>query len=246
MKLFLSKLFLLFILLKPVFSQENDQPGIKIFFQGRVMDSETYKPLPGSRLFVNKIFKSITDNNGAFALYVNVRDTLDFSSIGYETAKVIISDTLIGKQFVTGIFMTQDTFQIAEVVIVPRFSNLRSEIMNGRTETSPEVENARHNVAVSAYQGRTTTGKLGDPASNYEMLRQRQKISAYERGGIPSDRIAGLSPFMLLPAAYLLINGFPERPSPLRPDISDRELDEIMKRYLERSKPHSLNLTLPK
>lgn len=197
------------------------------------MDSETYKPLPGSQLFVNKRFTSVTDDNGAFSLYVNVRDSLVFSRTGYKPANVIISDTLIGKQYVAGIFMTSDTLQIGEVVIVPRATNLRLEIMNGRPPASPEIENARHNVAVSAYQGRTTTGKLGDPASNYEMLRQRQRINAYERGGIPSDRIVGLSPFMLIPAAYLLMNGFPERPAPLKPDISDRELDEIMKKYLE-------------
>ncbi|MGE5418553.1 MAG: hypothetical protein ACM3UT_00130 [Chloroflexota bacterium] len=201
------------------------------------MDSETYNPLPGTQLFVNKSFKSVTDSNGAFAIYVSVSDTIIFSRTGYKPADVIISDTLVGKQYIAGIFMSQDTLQIGEVIIVPRVSNLRSEIMNTRTRTSPEVENARHNVAVSAYQGRTTTGKLGDPATNYEMLRQRQRINAYERGGIPSDRIVGLSPFMLIPAAYLLMNGLPEKPASFKPDISDRELDEIMKRYLEKNKP---------
>lgn len=198
------------------------------------MDSETYKALPGSQLFVNKRFTSVTDDNGAFSLYVNVRDTLMFSRTGYKPANVVISDTLIGKQYIAGIFMTADTLRIGEVVIVPRSTNLRFEIMNGRPAASPEIENARNNVALSAYQGRTTTGKLGDPASNYELLRQRQKINAYEKGGIPSDRIVGLSPFMLIPAAYLLINGFPEKPASFKPDISDRELDEILKKYLEK------------
>lgn len=99
---------------------------------------------------------------------------------------------------------------------------------------SCRIENARHNVAISAYQGRTTTGKLGDPASNYELIRQTQKINAFERGGIPSDKIVGLSPFMILPAAFLLLNGLPEKPSPLKPEISDSELDEIMDRYFRR------------
>jgi hypothetical protein len=96
------------------------------------------------------------------------------------------------------------------------------------------MENAKYNVAVSGYQGRTTTGRLGDPASNYDLLKERQKVDAYERGGIPSNKIAGLNPFILLPAAYLLLHGLPEKAPPLKPDISDYDLDQLNKRYLEK------------
>lgn len=232
MKLLFGSIVFLFLFIDPVISQQKDQSGIKILFQGRLFDSETYNPLPGSQLFVNRKFTSVTDDNGSFAVYVYVNDSLEFSRAGYKPEKIAISDTLVGKQYVAGIFMTTDTLDIGEVIIVPRMKSLRSELLNTRSKTPAEIENARQNVAISAYQGRTSTGKLGDPASNYELLRQNQKISAFERGGIPSDKIVGFSPFMILSAAYLLMNGLPEKPSPLKPEISDSELDEIMDRYL--------------
>jgi len=233
-RFFFYSLLLLLFFFNPVFSQEKDLPGIKILFQGRLFDSETFQPLPGSQLFINRRFSSVSDESGSFAVYVNVHDSLVFSRVGYKPATLTISDTLLGRQYVAGIFMTTDTMDIEEVIIVPRLYNLRSEILNARSKTPAEIENARHNVAISAYQGRTTTGKLGDPASNYELIRQTQKINAFERGGIPSDKIVGLSPFMILPAAFLLLNGLPEKPSPLKPEISDSELDEIMDSYLKK------------
>lgn len=231
-RIFLS--FIFFLIASTLFSQNNT--AIRILFQGKVFDSATLLPLADTKLTVNSRFLSASKTDGSFAVYLNIHDTLELSRIGYRPARVVISDTLIGKQYVAGIFMNSDTLDIGEVVIVPRNSSLRSEILNSRTRTTPEIENARNNVALSAYQGRTTTGKLGDPESNYQLLRQQHKINAYEKGGIPSDRIAGISPFMLLPAAYLLFNGLPERPDSFKPGISDDELDRIMDEYLRRTK----------
>ncbi len=108
--------------------------------------------------------------------------------------------------------------------------------MNARSKTPTTFDNARYNVAVSAYQGRNSQSKLGDPATNYTHLSQKQKVDAYERGGIPSDKMVGLSPLLLIPAAYLLIHGLPEKPAPLKPQLSDQEVDQIQKKYLETMK----------
>jgi hypothetical protein len=212
-KLLFSCLVFLLLFIDTVLSQQKDQSDIKILFQGRLFDSETYKPLPGSQLFINQKFTSVTDDDGSFAVYVNVNDSLVFRRAGYKPEKMVVSDTLVGKQYVAGIFMTTDTLDIGEVIIVPRMISLRSRLFNTRSVPSAEMENARQNIAISAYQGRVSTGKLGDPTSNYELLRQNQKINAFEKGGIPSDKIVGFSPFMLLSAAYLLINGLPEKTS---------------------------------
>lgn len=207
---------------------------MRILFQGLIFDSKTFKPLPNSQIWINKSFSSVSNNDGTFAFYVNIFDTLVFTSLGYSPTTLVVSDTLAGKPHIAGIYMNSDTLSIGEVVIVPKNINLKSEILRAKSKVPPEMENAKYNVAVSAYQGRTTTGKLGDPASNYDLLKQQQRINAYERGGIPSDKIAGLNPFILLPAAYLLLHGLPEKPPPLKPDISDYDLDQLNKRYKEK------------
>jgi hypothetical protein len=116
---------------------------------------------------------------------------------------------------------------------MPRIASLKSDILRPQITNNKELDNAKYNLEVSAYQGRVIQGKLGDPAMNYEMLRQQQKADAYSKGQIPPDRILGLSPLLLIPAAYLLINGLPEKPVLVPPVITDYETDMIFNKYLE-------------
>jgi len=206
-----------------------------ILFHGLIIDATTLSPIANSQIKINRSFSSVSNEGGAFTFWVNRRDTVIFSRLGYRSTIFYVSDTLAGKEFNAGIYMTSDTLSIGEVIIVPRLSNLKSELLNTRPEPQPEIENARYNVAVSAYQGRKSQSSLGDPATNYEILRRKQRIYAYERGGIPSDRIVGLSPFMLIPAVYLLFNGLPENPAPtsMKSSLSRQEVDQIHKKYLE-------------
>ena len=60
---------------------------------------------------------------------------------------------------------------------------------------------------------------------------------AYEKGGIPSDQTVGLNPLLVIPAAYLLIKGLPEKPGPVK-SFTDPgfEVDQIHRKYLEMQK----------
>jgi hypothetical protein len=207
--------------------------GTRILFHGLVMDENTLRPLPGSQIIINNSFSSISDEQGQFAFYVKRGDTVTFSRLGYKSAILNISDTLTGKEFVTGIYMNTDTLSIDEVVIIPRYSNLRSEMFTSKPESNTQIENARYNLEVSSYQGRIGQSKLGDPSINYEVIRQQQRSNAITKGQIPSDRIVGISPLMLIPAAYLLMNGLPEKPSPLKPQVTEQEVDQIHRKYIE-------------
>lgn len=215
------------------FSQGKENAGIRILFHGLVMDANTLSPLANSQIMINRAFSSVSSDDGTFAFYVNRNDTVVFKSLGYKATILYVSDTLIGREFIAGVYMHTDTLSIGEVVIVPRLINLKSEILNARSKTPTTFDNARYNVAVSAYQGRNSQSKLGDPATNYTHLSQKQKVDAYEKGGIPSDKMVGLSPLLLIPTAYLLIHGLPEKPAPLKPQLSDQDVDQIHKKYME-------------
>ena len=230
--------FILLALLIPLNGNGQDQEnvGLRIQFRGIVIDASTFEPVSNSQIMINKTFSAISDIDGSFSFYVNIYDTVLFKSLGYQPTELIVSDTLSGREFLTGIYMKSDTLSIGEVIIIPKYSNLKYEIMNATNKTPSTMENARQNVAVSAYQGRINQNRLGDPSSNYELLRQQQKVDAYERGGIPSDKMLGLSPFMLIPAAYLLIHGLPEKPNSFKPELTIQEMDEIQKKYLKTHK----------
>jgi hypothetical protein len=156
-----------------------------------------------------------------------------FNSLGYKATEYLVSDTLKGREFNAGIFMRTDTVEIGEVIIIPRQSTLRYEIMNAPSKTPDIMDNAKSNVAISAYQGKTTQGQLGDPMNNYAVISQQQRTMAYEKGGIPSDQTVAISPFLIIPAAYLLIKGLPEKPAAMKSTLSTAEVDEIHRRYLE-------------
>ena len=96
----------------------------------------------------------------AFAFYVNRNDTVVFKSLGYKESVLYISDTLEGTEFIAGIYMNSDTFSIGEVIIIPGYKNLKSEIMNSKSKIPANMDNARYNVAISAYQGKNSQSKI--------------------------------------------------------------------------------------
>lgn len=219
------------IMIRSGFCQEKEYEDAGILFHGLVMDANSFSPIPNSQIIKNRRSVTISGNDGTFVFYVNINDSVEFQSLGYKSVTLVISDTLKGKEFVTGVYLNSDTLSLGEVIIVPRYINLKSEILNSPVNVPPAMDNARYNVAISAYQGRYSMGKMDDPSSNYEYIRQKQKTEAFERGGIPSDKILGVSSLVLIPAAYLLIFGMPEKPPLMKAEISDYELDQLQKKY---------------
>lgn len=215
------------------FSQKGMQGAVPILFRGVVLDASSHTRLGSSQIVINRSRSAISAEDGTFSFYAYKKDTILFSMLGYKPASLIVNDTLSGNEFLTGVYLETDTLLIGEVIIVPKFTNLKAEIMNPRITSDARLENARSNISIASYQGRTGQAKFGDPGVNYEFLKQKQKVDAYERGGIPSDKILGLSPLMLIPAAYLLLHGLPERPAPPKPQISSKDLDELQKKYME-------------
>jgi len=214
-------------------SQVKENEDLKILFRGLVLDEATYSPISNSQIMINSIFSSLSGADGSFAFFANRNDTVIFRSLGYKQAVMYVSDTLRGREFNAGIYMVSDTLSIGEVIIVPSFSNLKSEILNAKSKVPANMENARYNVAVSAYQGKTSQNVLGNPEDNYAVLSQKRKIDAFEKGGIPSENIVGFSPLIFLPAAYLLFHGLPENEALMNPQLSGEEVEQVHKKYLE-------------
>lgn len=204
-----------------------------IVLQGIVIDAETLIPLSGTQVIINRIFRGISTDDGRFAFSVIRGDTVLFSRLGYKGVQMHISDTLNGNEFIAGIYMKADTLLAGEIVIVPRTGNLKSDIIKPRSELNTPLENAKYNLAVSAYQARVNQNQLGDPAINYQVIRQQLSSEAYTKGQIPPDKMVGVSPLLLIPAAYLLMNGLPEKPVMKEPSLSDYEIDQLHHRYLQ-------------
>lgn len=221
------------IMIWSVYCQEKEFEDNRFLFHGLVMDANNFTPIPNAQIIKNRSSISVSGSDGTFVFYVNLNDSVVFQSLGYKSVTMVITDTLKSKEYVAGIYLNSDTLSIGEVVILPRYINLKSEILNSPVSSQVPMDNARYNVAISAYQGRYSMAKLDDPSSNYEYIRQKHKTEAFEKGGIPSDKILGLSSLVIIPAAYLLIFGMPEKPPVMKPEISDYEIDQLQKKYFD-------------
>lgn len=200
------------------------QPGL-ILFHGVVFDASTRQPLPDAHWIIDGRAAGAADSRGMFSFYARRNDTVTFTCIGYRHFMMTVHDTLYAREYTAGIYLAGDTTMIPAVVVIPRLGNIRAEIMSERPSQNQEVINATNNLRMAVYQGLTNAPELGDPVTNYEILRQKQRMEAYEKGQIPSSRMLGLSPFTLIPLIYMLAAGPPEDPEPPAPHISARDLD---------------------
>ena len=237
MKRFVLIVYSFFLFFFTGSGQVKENTEGKIMFRGSVFDASTFSPVSNSQIMINNAFSSVSGIDGSFSFYVNRNDTVIFRSLGYKESVFHISDTLFGREYITGIYLNTDTLTIPEVVILPGYKNLRSEIMNAKSKEPTAMDNARYNVAVSAYQGKNSTGILGNPDDNYAAINQKQKVDAFEKGGIPSNNMVGLNALLLIPAAtYLLLHGLPVNAPSYKPQLTDQEVAQVHKKYLEKHK----------
>ncbi|MFN8239894.1 MAG: hypothetical protein U0X39_03980 [Bacteroidales bacterium] len=230
-----SGIILLFILLPRFLSLEaQEQKGdeARILFRGVVLSASERAQLQDVQIMINGRLFSRSRSDGTFSFYARPRDTVVFASMGFKPQYLYVADTLRADEFLTGVYMQSDTLAIGEVVVMPRMRNLKAEMTNPRQPANTQMDNARSNLSIASYQGRTGQGKLGDPSINYQVIRQKLKTDAYEKGGIPSDKIAGISPLLIVPAAYLLLHSPPEQKNnPPEVTLSNREIEDLNKLY---------------
>lgn len=217
-------LFFLFVLLTQAAAAQ--QPD-RILFHGVILDADSRQPLTGAHYRISGGRVGAADGKGMFSLFARHNDTITFTCVGYKEYRLTVHDTLRAREYVAGIYLSSDTLMIAEVVVIPRIGNLKAEIMAERPATDQELINATNNLRLSAYQGLVNPGKLGDPDTNYELMRQKQRYEAYEKGQIPSGQMLVVSPLILIPLIYVLAVGLPEEPEPPVPYISVRELERL-------------------
>jgi len=237
MKLLLTLLLITFLLIKPfeLFSQSQKQE--LILLHGAVLDAGNQKSLANVHYMINDSSAGVSDAQGKFSMFLNRQDTVRFSYLGYTPFELVLSDTLQGRSFVAAIFLETDTLNVGEVIVIPRLGDLRSEFRALQSPVSQEYINARNNIETATWQGLTSSATLGDPQTNFELLRRKQVITASEMGGFPSDRMLNMNLISVLPAAiYLLSNGLPEKEAPPEPYVSPRELEKMIELYKKKYK----------
>ena len=148
----------IFLCIPDCLSQKGITGVTPILFRGVILDASSKAQLGGSQIVINRSRSAISSENGTFSFYANKKDTIIFSMLGYKPASLIVNDTLSGTEFLTGVYLETDTIFIGEVIIIPKLTNLKAEIMNPKINSDTKLENARSNISIASYQGRISQG----------------------------------------------------------------------------------------
>jgi hypothetical protein len=214
-----------------VSGQQPVREQASILITGVVIDGATEKGIANAQYFARRGGGGITGLQGAFSLFTRPGDTIEFRMVGYRPAFLKVDESHVAASYLAMVVMVTDTTQVGEVIILPQLPDLRTIATSPSVLDSKEYENARRNITVSVYQGLTNEQQMVDARANYDVLRRRQTIDAFEKGSIPSSQMVSVSPFMIVPALYLLMNGLPEEPKPPPASISNKDLERLRKAW---------------
>lgn len=199
-----------------------------IFFTGAVMDQNDLSPLPYSHFQVNKKRTGTANSFGRFSFWVNSGDTIQYSYVGYQSVRVIVSDSLKQNSYLFGVFMGKDTIALQEVLILPRFGDFREAFMNAKVNTADYVR-AKNNVNSATYEALTVQPDKMDAKANTDLLIKQHVTSIEYKGMVPPDMIVGVSLSQTLPEIQRI-----KRKQELKiPDnlINDKEMTTLKQMY---------------
>ena len=94
-----------------------------IVFSGVVVNQQTDEGLSEVHCRFGREKVAVSAFDGSFRLKVRQGDTVVFTHVGFKPYCIVIPDTLFQKEYLLGIFMSPDTTELAEVVIIQKYQN---------------------------------------------------------------------------------------------------------------------------
>ncbi len=115
---FLSILFLSLIGLQCIGQTLHKNDLVQ--FSGVVVTGDSLQPVPFSSIMIKSTFRgTVSDYFGFFSFVARMRDTVEFSAIGFKKATFVIPDTLTDNRCSLIQILRQDTILLKDVVIYP-------------------------------------------------------------------------------------------------------------------------------
>lgn len=166
-------------------------------FSGILVDASDLTPIPFGTIRIVGTNRGVISNaNGFFTFVALTGDVVAFSSIGYQSFNLKISDTLKSDNYSVVQSLVQDTIMLAETVIYPwpskdkfREAFVKLEL----PETDADI--LRRNFNLAAVREQAKAGKM-DANMNYRNLTQQRVDQLYYKGQMAPNNL--LNPFAWL------------------------------------------------
>ena len=157
------------------FAQLNyDYTAGKFLIKGKVVDVQTKAPIPLANIIFIKNGRGVNcDNEGNFTMYVYQYDTLKFSSTGYISKNIHISDIDSSKYYTMEIQLIHDFIKIKDVIIYPYHS--KEEFIDAFMDAKDINKISIAGIAPPKYSHITPKAKFSNPISFlYERVKKRR------------------------------------------------------------------------
>ena len=208
---------------------------LPIKISGLVFSEDGLLPLPNVHFRIeSRKIAGLTNMQGRFAVNTNHFDTIRFTYIGYKDAFFVVADTMLPGGYVAAIILSRDTILIQEIVILPRRKSLRQEFINAEPVTDPDLENAKRNLQVAAYQGVTGKGIEWDSDMSYDLQARRMEMKAMNLGMVSPDQMIALNFIAVIPYMIYKLNQGEEGFKAPDVFITEAEIDALLENYLKK------------
>lgn len=184
----LKRLLLLFAFLLIIhgLSAQKRYEGL-VQFSGIVVTGDSLRPVPFVSIVIKNSYRgTISDYNGFFSFVAQMRDTIEFSAIGFKKGQFIIPDTLDTDRYSLIKIMSSDTILLQETVIYPwpTKDQFRQAFLNLQVPDD-DYERAKRNMALAEMREMMFSLPM-DGSGNYKALMVERQNKLYTAGQYPS------------------------------------------------------------
>lgn len=168
-------------------AQGNNDPSEGLIqLSGVVVSGDSLTPVPFTSVLIKGSNRgTMADYYGFFSLVVRVHDTIQFSSVGYNKAEVIINDTLNDSRYSMIQMLQRDTLTLPENVVYPwpsrsQFKQAFLALNAPKDDYDRAFENMTREDVRMAIQGIPMSAQ-----ANSALAIQREYTRLYQMGQLP-------------------------------------------------------------
>lgn len=170
--------------------QDKNVKNRLVQFSGVVVEGDSLRPVPYASVIVKNTNRgTISDYFGYFSFVAQLMDTIEFTAIGYNSARYIIPDTLTTNNYSLIQVLRTDTVYLKETVVYPwpTKEQFKSAFLALQL---PEDDLARaEKNMVRADMKERMIGMANDASFNYLNTMQQYQSKLYYAGQLPPNNL---------------------------------------------------------
>jgi len=113
--------------------------------------------------------------------------------VGYKDTYIHVHDSLDRKNYLIAVFLSKDTIQLSEVIVIPRYQQLLIEAKYMPLIVDPEFTLGNQNVKEATYQALTGAPQKMDAEQNQSMVIEQHILHTAYKTQVPPDKMFGPS-----------------------------------------------------